>query len=306
MTRIFIDGRNGTTGLRIDERLSGRDFELITLPEHLRKDPSARKQAINEADVVFLCLPDDEAIKAAEMAENENTVIIDTSTAHRISDGWTYGFAEMKGQREKIMTSKRIANPGCHAIGFISLVHPLVKEGIISKDMFLSCFSLTGYSGGGKGMIGQYEDEERSFLLDAPRQYGITQKHKHLPEMKKISGLTEEPAFIPVVGDYYAGMQVSVPLSGKDINAGMDDIKKIYREYYHSPIVHFDENADENGFLSANAFSGKDDMQITLLGNEERMILVSRFDNLGKGASGSAVQNMNIILGIDEITGLNL
>ncbi len=306
MTKIFIDGRNGTTGLRIDERLMGRDFEMIVLPEEMRKDPSARKCAINEADIVFLCLPDDEAINAVGMVENENTVIIDTSTAHRVAEGWTYGFAEMKGQREKIAASKRVANPGCHATGFISLVHPLVAEGIIKPQSNLSCFSLTGYSGGGKKMIGEYEADGRDILLDAPRQYGITQKHKHLPEMKIITGLEDYPVFIPVVADYYAGMEVSVPLFGSEINGNMEDIKKIYKEYYHSKTVHFEESTDEGGYISANAFSGRDDMQITVIGNDERMVLISRFDNLGKGASGSAIQNMNIILGLDENTGLNV
>lgn len=306
MTKIFIDGRNGTTGLRIDERISGRDFEIITLPENLRKDLSARKDAINSADIVFLCLPDEEAVNAAGMVENENTVIIDTSTAHRVHDGWAYGFPEMKGQKEIIKKSKRIANPGCHAIGFISLIQPLVAEGIIDKNINLSAFSLTGYSGGGKKMIGEYEGEERNILLDAPRQYGITQKHKHLPEMKKITGLVDSPVFIPVVADYYAGMEVSVPLFGNDINGNINDIKDVYREYYNSKIVHFDETIDEGGYISAGAFAGKDDMQITVIGNDERMVLISRFDNLGKGASGSAIQNMNIVLGYDEETGLNI
>ena len=306
MVKIFIDGRNGTTGLRIDERISGRDFELITLPENMRKDPSARKDAINNADVVFLCLPDDEAVNAVGMVENDNTIIIDTSTAHRVADGWVYGFAEMKGQREKIASSKRVANPGCHAIGFVSLIHPLVAEGIISPDAALSCFSLTGYSGGGKKMIGEYETDGRDLLLGAPRQYGITQKQKHLPEMAKMSGIGKSPVFIPVVADYYAGMEVSVPVFGSEINGNINDIKEVYREYYNSKIVHFEENIDEGGYISAGAYSGKDDMQISIVGNEERMVLVSRFDNLGKGASGSAIQNMNIILGLDETTGLNI
>lgn len=306
MTKVFIDGRNGTTGLRIDERLSGRDFEIITLPENLRKDPSARKQAINDADIVFLCLPDNEAVNAVGMVENENTVIIDTSTAHRTAEGWAYGFAEMKNQREVIKSSKRIANPGCHAIGFISLIHPLAEEGIISPSVNLSCFSLTGYSGGGKNMIGEYETEGRDILLDAPRQYGISQTHKHLPEMKVMSSLENAPAFIPVVASYYAGMEVSVPVFGSDLKGSMKDIKDVYKEYYHSKIIHFDETIDEGGYISANAYAGKDDMQITVVGNDERMILISRFDNLGKGASGSAVQNMNIILGLDECTGLNV
>ena len=306
MKKVFIDGRNGTTGLRIDERINARDFQLITLDEKSRKDPSARKDALNSADIVFLCLPDEEAVNAVGMIENDSTVVIDTSTAHRTIDGWAYGFAEMKNQREIIKNSKLIANPGCHDIGFISLVQPLVAEGIIPSSANLSCFSLTGYSGGGKKMIAEYEDDKRNILLDAPRQYGITQKHKHLPEMKKITGLDNPPAFLPVVADYYAGMEVSVPLFGSEINGSIDDIRNIYKEYYNSKIVHYTETIDEGGYISANAFSGKDDMQITVVGNDERMVLISRFDNLGKGASGSAIQNMNIILGCDEEEGLNL
>ena len=305
--KVFIDGSAGTTGLRIHERLSGRnDLEIIKLPEELRKDPSARADAINASDVVFLCLPDAAAIEAVSLVTSPTVAIIDTSTAHRTNPDWTYGFPEINGLREKIVTSKRVANPGCHASGFIALVAPLVATGIIPADRVLSAFSLTGYSGGGKKMIAEYEDPARDPLLNAPRMYGLTQKHKHLPEMAKICGLTNDPVFCPVVAPYYAGMQVTVPLTKDMTSATMKDVLDAWKAYYQNGLVRVSENADENGFLSAGAFTNRDDMQVSVFGNEERMILVSRFDNLGKGASGSAVQCMNLILGVDETTGLNI
>ena len=305
MTKVFIDGSAGTTGLRINERLETRsDLELVKLPEELRKDATARRDAINDSDIVFLCLPDDAAKESAAMLSNNHTVIIDTSTAHRTNDAWAYGFPELSGLREKILNSNLIANPGCHASGFIALVAPLVEEGIIKPSALLSAFSITGYSGGGKKMIADYEDSDSSILLSAPRQYGLTQKHKHLPEMQKFCALENAPIFSPIVADFYAGMEVTVPLFASDLNGTIDDIKALYKDYYKTGLVHFAENADENGFFSANAFSGFDDMQITVLGNEERILLVSRFDNLGKGASGSAIQNMNLKLGLPETTGL--
>ena len=307
MTNVFIDGSAGTTGLRIYERLSAReDLNLIILPDEVRKEVSARREAINSADVVFLCLPDAAAIEAVSLLENDKTVIIDTSTAHRTLNNWTYGFPELEGQREKIKNAKLIANPGCHASGFVALVAPLVKAGIINPETALTSFSLTGYSGGGKKMIAEYEDENRNPLLSAPRQYGLTQQHKHLKEMVKICGLSVAPSFAPIVGDFYSGMEVSVPLFAKDMKGTVEDIRKVYSEAYNSKLLHFDEVADEEGFLSAAAFSGRDDMQITVTGNDERIMLVSRFDNLGKGASGAAIQNMNIVLGIDETTGLTV
>lgn len=305
MAKIFIDGSAGTTGLRIHERLAARkELEIITLSEELRKDTEARKEAINSADIVFLCLPDAAAKEAVSLCENSKTVIIDTSTAHRTSPDWAYGFPEITAEKNKIALSKRIANPGCHASGFIALVAPLVSSGIISKDLALSCFSLTGYSGGGKKMIAEYESENRNALLDAPRQYGIGQMHKHLPEMKLVCGMTTDPVFCPIVADFYSGMEVTVPLFMKDVFGSIEDIKKIYKSVYIGKLVHFDEPADEDGFLSANAFSGRDDMQISVNGNDNRVILTARFDNLGKGASGAAIQNMNIVLGVDETTGL--
>ena len=303
MTNVFIDGSAGTTGLKIFDLLAKRpDISLIRLPEELRKDPAARADAINSADIVFLCLPDAAAREAVGFIKNKNTAVIDTSTAHRTSDDWEYGFAELSCRREKIAASKRIANPGCHASGFLALTEPLVMEGIIKPDAALTCFSLTGYSGGGKKMIAEYEDENRSIELSSPRQYGLTQTHKHLPEMQKIAGLSTSPAFCPIVADYFCGMQVTVPLFRKDVKGNIEDIKAIYAEKYNSKIVHF-ENC-EAGFIAANAYAGRDDMAVSVYGNQDRILLVSTFDNLGKGASGAAIQNMNILLGIDEMTGL--
>lgn len=307
MTKVFIDGSAGTTGLRIYERLSERgDIELITLSDELRKDISARREALNSADIAFLCLPDAAAIEAVSLVSNPDTVIIDTSTAHRTNDAWCYGFPELDTMREKIKNSKRIANPGCHASGFVSLVEPLVKNGIIKPGLRLNCFSLTGYSGGGKKMIADYNDTQNAESLLAPRMYGLTQQHKHLPEMSKICGLEKLPTFSPLVSSYYSGMEVVVPIFAEDINGDIDAIKAVYKDYYKGDIVRYVDAADEQGFLSAGALSGRDDMEISVFGNEDRILLVSRFDNLGKGASGAAIQNMNLVLGVDETTGLNI
>ncbi len=307
MTKVFIDGSAGTTGLRIHERLQNRsDLQLIILPDELRKDDNARKEALHAADIAFLCLPDAAAVQAVQLAEGSSVAIIDTSTAHRTADGWVYGFAELPGKREALCGAKRVANPGCHASGFVALVEPLVREGLIAADLGLQSFSLTGYSGGGKGMIADYQGEGRNPLLEAPRQYGLTQQHKHLKEMVRLCGLSTTPVFCPIVADYYSGMEVVVPLFTKDLKGTPEDVKQLYRNCYHTAMVHYEEAADESGFLSANALSGRDDMQITVCGNEERILLVARFDNLGKGASGAAIQNMNIMLGLDETTGLNV
>lgn len=307
MKKVFIDGSAGTTGLRIYERLSERtDIELILLPDELRKDIEARRKAINSADIVFLCLPDDAARESVSLAENPDTVIIDTSTAHRTSPDWDYGFPELSESRERIACSKRIANPGCHASGFVSLVAPLTQAGLIDKDISLTCFSLTGYSGGGKKMIAEFEDENKNSLLSSPGMYGLSQQHKHLKEMMKLCQLENAPVFCPIVAPHYSGMEVTVPLFAKDVKGSIDDIKELYKSYYNNGLVHYAYSADENGFIYANAFSGRDDMQITVCGNDERILLVSRFDNLGKGASGAAIQNMNIVLGVDEATGLNI
>ena len=308
MTKIFIDGSAGTTGLRIYERLESRkDIELIRLSEELRKDINARKSAINSADIAFLCLPDSAAVEAVSLAENDNTVIIDTSTAHRTNPEWAYGFPELsKDMEQKIADSKRIAVPGCHASGFISLVFPLIKAGILDKDALLTCFSVTGYSGGGKKMIAEYESTDRDPLLSAPRQYGIAQKHKHLPEMTAVCGLDNAPLFSPIVADYYSGMEGTVPLFKSQINGTVDDIKRVYKEKYNGPVVRYKEEFDEGGFVSANSLTGKDSMEISVSGNEDRILLISRYDNLGKGASGAAVECMNIVMGVDKTTGLEL
>ena len=276
------------------------------MPEELRKDENARAQAMNSADVVFLCLPDAAAIEAVNLITNENTVVIDTSTAHRTTDGWTYGFAELSGQREKIKNSKRIANPGCHASGVISLLKTLTEKGIIDSNAFLTCFSITGYTGGGKKMIAEYEQDCPS-LLKAPRQYGLTQKHKHIPEILKVCGINNQPCFCPIVAPFPRGMEVTIPLCKNNVNATIDEIKMVYKDYYKdSKIVYFNDNADEQGFLSASAFAGKDSLEISVHGTDDNILLVARFDNLGKGASGAAIQNMNIVLGLPEETGLTL
>ncbi len=309
MKKIFIDGKAGTTGLRIEERLTGRDdVEIISLPEELRKDTEARREILNRADVVFLCLPDDAAREAVSLIENENTVVIDASTAHRTNPDWAYGFPELSPEfEEKIKSSKRIATPGCHASGFIALVYPLVKAGVIGKDALLSVHSLTGYSGGGKKMIAEYEADELDMLLEAPRQYGISQSHKHLPEMSRITGLENSPIFSPIVGSFYSGMEVTVPLFKKNLLRGdINTVKEIYKSTYNTPIVHYNEGADEGGFLSANAYHGKDSMSIEVYGNDERIILVARYDNLGKGASGAAVECLNIKLGCEKTKTLEI
>ena len=318
MTKVFIDGKSGTTGLRIYERLEQRkDLEIISLSEELRKDPAAKKEAFAAADIAFFCLPDAAAMEAAELA-GADTAVIDTSTAHRTNEAWAYGFPELKGFREKIASSKRVANPGCHASGFISLVAPLVQEGLIDKSAALTCFSVTGYSGGGKKMIADYEAEGRTSFekgrkaqsegtvdpLDSPKQYGLTQKHKHLPEMQKICGLETVPVFCPIVADFYSGMTVTVPVFAKDLKGSIKDVEELYRSYYTGRLVRY-EPCPEGGVFG-NALAGRDDMVVTVSGNEERILLISCFDNLGKGASGAAIQNMNILLGLPEETGLIL
>ncbi len=306
MKKVFIDGSAGTTGLRIFERLQARDdIELLTVPEAQRKDPAVKREYLNAADAAFLCLPDDAAREAVALVTSPDTVVIDTSTAHRTDDAFVYGFPELTGLREKIRAAKRIANPGCHATGFIALVKPLTEAGLLPAGAKLSSFSLTGYSGGGKKMIADYEAPEKAVLLQAPRMYGLGQTHKHLPEMQKVCGLTEAPVFCPVVSNYYAGMQVTVPLFAQDVKGTAAEIKALYRSYYNSGVVRY-ADVDEDGFLSAGAFDGDDGLTVSVFGNEDRILLVSRFDNLGKGASGAAIQNMNLALGFEETEGLVL
>ena len=305
MTKVFIDGSAGTTGLRIGERLAGRsELEILSLPFELRKDPAAREEIINAADIAFFCLPDAASVEAAAMVHGGHTSVIDTSTAHRTSPDWAYGFPELHGLREKVLNSCRIANPGCHASGFISLVEPLVHEDLVAPDTAFTCFSVTGYSGGGKSMIADYEGENRTPELDAPRQYALGQVHKHLKEMVAVCGLETAPVFCPIVSDYYSGMAVTVPLFRKDLKGSVEDVKQLYASCYAGPIVKYKEY--DGGMIAGNALSGRDDMLITVAGNEERILLVSLFDNLGKGASGAAIQNMNLLLGLDETTGLVL
>ena len=309
MKKVFIDGSAGTTGLRIYERLSARDdVKILTLSEENRKDVSARKQMLNDADVAFLCLPDDAAREAVGLVENPETVIIDASTAHRTLPDWAYGFPELSSvHEEKILSSKRIANPGCHASGFIALVYPLIEAGILDKQALLSCHSITGYSGGGKKMIAEYEEETKSVLLGAPRQYAIGQQHKHLKEMQAISGIKNAPVFSPIVADFYSGMTVTVPLFKSQLKkGGIEQIKELYRAKYNGEIVQYKEAVDESGFVSGAALSGKDSMWISVAGNEERMILLACYDNLGKGASGAAIQSMNMAIGAEKTKGLVL
>ncbi len=301
MKKVFIDGSAGTTGLRIRERLAAReDIELLILSEELRKDPAARKEMLNQADIAFLCLPDDAAREAVSMIENPNTVVLDTSTAHRTDPNWCYGFPELSQERyQAVQKAKRIAVPGCHASGFIALVAPLVEAGALPKDALLTCHSITGYSGGGKKMIAQYEDRELNPLYKAPRQYALGQSHKHLPEMKAIAGIETDPIFCPIVSDFYSGMAVTVPLFASQLNEGfgIEEIKEIYRKKYQGPMVLWSENPDADGFYSAVAYGNSDKMEITVQGNAERILLLARYNNLGKGASGAALECMNIVLG---------
>lgn len=313
-TKVFIDGSEGTTGLRINERFANRDdIELLKIPSELRKDPEEIKKYINASDITFLCLPDAAAREAVELVENENVVIIDTSTAHRTESGWAYGYPELsKEHRNNIKTSKRIAVPGCHATGFITLVYPLAASGILPKDYPISSYSLTGYSGGGKKMIAEYEGEERIPELDSPREYALTQNHKHLKEMKAICGLERLPLFSPIVADYYSGMLTSVPLFADMLNGKqtVESVHKFFSEYYAGEkfvkVMPLGAEAETRGFLGGNNVSGWDGIRIFVTGNDDRILLNSQFDNLGKGASGAAVQCLNIVMGCEEDKGLVL
>lgn len=309
--KIFVDGAVGTTGLRIFDRLGqADDIELLTLPEEQRKDLNARVAKVAEADLTFLCLPD-EASKELVAHAPENARICDTSTAHRVNLDWVYGFAELSGQREKLQNANRVAVPGCHATGYIALVRPLIEQGILPADYPLSCHSLTGYSGGGKGMIAEYADEKRATKYDAPRVYGLSLKHKHLPEMQVMTGSGQPPIFAPVVANYYSGMLVSVPVPIIALQAvkNGEDVAKSLAEYYQGSkliSVHNYAEMPEDNMLAANQLSGKDNLEIFVYGNDSQVLLVARFDNLGKGASGAAVQCMNIMLGREETAGLEI
>ena len=307
MIKVFIDGSAGTTGLRIREMLGKReDISLIVLPEQLRKDVAARRDAINGADAVFLCLPDDAAREAVGLVENENTVVIDASTAHRTSPGWAYGFPELSaGHRAAIVNGKRIANPGCYASGFLALVYPLVAAGVLPKDYPLVCHAVSGYSGAGKKGIAEYEAEHRPANYDTPRLYALTLAHKHLPEMQAVCGLTRTPVFNPYVCDYYCGMTVNVPLFVDMLaqKVSVADVKELLRAHYAG--AHFVTVGEEpSGYVSANLLNGTNRMELLVNGNERQILLTARFDNLGKGASGAAIQNMNLALGLDECLSL--
>lgn len=303
MTKVFIDGSAGTTGLRIHERLADRaDLELLILPDEIRKDANARREMLHTADVAFLCLPDAAAVEAVTLAEDSKVAIIDTSTAHRTSDAWSYGFAELSAKhRAAIAASKRVANPGCHASGFIAGVYPLVANGLLSPDFPLTAYSLTGYSGGGKSLIAEYEDENRDPRHKSHRIYGLPLKHKHLPEMKKICGLAQAPVFSPILGDFYEGMATTVLLPGFDAAAVWECLAK---HYEGQRLVTVAPLGGDESVIYADTLAGKDSMRLIVCGHESQTTVTALFDNLGKGASGAAIQNMNILLGVDETTGL--
>ena len=308
--KVYIDGKDGTTGLQIYDRLSVRsDIDLLLIDEEKRKDPAERKKLMDAADIVFLCLPDAAAVEAVALVENPSTRIIDASTAHRTSPDWDYGFPELSAERRAaIRKSKRVANPGCHATGFISAVYPLVAMGLLPKDACLSAFSLTGYSGGGKKMIAQYEAADKDTALFAPCPYGMGQTHKHLPEMQKVCGLTNKPVFTPIVDDYYKGMATTVPLHMSQMNgvSTLAEVRQKLADYYAGATLVHVADALDTAKLYANAQAGKDTLVLYVAGNDEQFTVTALFDNLGKGASGAAVQNMNLMLGFEETTGLNL
>ena len=314
MTKVFIDGSEGTTGLRIYERFEKRDdIEIIKIDPELRKDPAERARLINSSDITFLCLPDAASKESVSLVSNPDVRIIDASTAHRTEIGWAYGYPELSDEhREAIKTGKRIAVPGCYATGFITIAYPLVKGGIVPKDYPVSAFAVSGYSGAGKKTIAVYEDKDRDVEFDSPREYALSQQHKHLKEMQKISGLSRTPLFSPIIADYYSGMFVSLPFYADMLNGKQTplSVHEYMSEYFKGQrfikVMPFGSEADTNGFIGANNLSGWDGLQLFVTGNEERILLTTRFDNLGKGASGAAIQCMNVMLGCDEAKGLNL
>ena len=294
-TKIFIDGKEGTTGIEIFERLGKRDdIEILLIDEEKRKDLNERKKLINQSDITFLCLPDAAAIEAVSLVENPDTRIIDASTAHRTNPAWDYGFPELsRMHRENIAKSKRVANPGCYATGFISLVYPLVQAGVLPEDYPLVAHAVSGYSGGGKKMIAAIEGEDKTFEMASPRQYALTQSHKHLPEMQKVCGLKYKPMFNPIVDDYYSGMVVSVPLVSRALSKNYTpaDIHEIMSSHYDGQnfVKVMELGGKEtlaDGFLPANTLAGTNNLQIFVCGSDEHILLASRLDNLGKGASG--------------------
>ncbi len=308
--KVFIDGAGGTTGLRIHDRLASRpDIELLKLPPEAAKEPSEKKRALNSCDAAILCLPDAAAKEAVGMIENSAVTIFDTSTAHRTASGWAYGFPELgPAFLSAIHPGARIAVPGCHASGIIALIRPLVEAGAVSPSTLLTCYSMSGFSGGGKSMIAQYEASELNVHLSSPRQYALGQNHKHLPEICAFTKLETAPAFIPVVSNYYSGMVVTVPLFSSTLIGGatQDSLREIYRKKYRGPVVMYMEQLSEDGYIASDSLSGKDTMEISVAGNDERILLIARYDNLGKGASGAAVQCLNIVSGAPETMGLEL
>ena len=314
MVKVFIDGSEGTTGLRIRERFASRDdIELLSISEELRKDTAERKKFINNADYVFLCLPDAAAIEACSLVENPDTVIIDASTAHRVADGWAYGLPELSPEFfERIRTGKRIAVPGCYASGFVMMAYPLITRGILPADYPFTVPALSGYSGAGKKAIAVYEGKDRPDGFDAPREYALSQMHKHLPEMKIIAGLEKEPVFMPVVDDYYCGMIVNLPIHADLMKKKMspEELCGFYADYYRRQtfirVRPFGSEKETDGFLSAGRMAGLDYAEIIVTGNEDRILVISMFDNLGKGASGAAIECLNISMGIDPATGLSV
>ncbi len=317
--KVYIDGKDGTTGLQIYDRLAARsDIELLLIDEAKRKDNAERAKLMNAADLVFLCLPDAAAIEAVTLVDDPNTRIIDASTAHRTNPAWDYGFPELSARhKENIIKSKRVANPGCHATGFISVVYPLVKAGVLPADAALSCFSLTGYSGGGKKMIARYEGEDKTAVMASPGIYGVTQAHKHLPEMRHVCSLEHNPVFSPIVDDYYKGMATTVPFHKSQMKgvSGLHDVWQVLADHYgtytgKSLVWVAGDPTDEEGGIEASskfygsAMAGKNSLTLLVAGNDEQFTITAQFDNLGKGASGAAVQNMNLMLGFEETTSL--
>ena len=314
MKKVFIDGSEGTTGLRIFERFEGRDdIEILKIPSALRKDPAEIKKYINASDITFLCLPDAAAREAAAMVENDNTILIDTSTAHRTAAGWAYGYPELStAHRDAIRTGKRIAVPGCYATGFITIAYPMTAQEILPRDYPVAAFAMSGYSGAGRKTIAVYEADGRDRELDAPREYALNQNHKHLKEMQAVTGLEKMPLFSPLICDYYSGMVVTLQfytdlLKGKP---SPEQVHAMFAKYFEGEqfvkVMPFGKEADYNGFLAGNTCSGWDGIELYVTGNEDRLLVSTRFDNLGKGASGAAVQCLNIILGCDESKGLVL
>lgn len=307
--KIYIDGKDGTTGLNIYSRLSERDdIELLLIDEDLRKDTAERKKLMNAADIVFFCLPDAAAVEALTLIDNPNTRVIDASTAHRTAPGWAYGFPELSSEfRNAVISSKRVANPGCHASGFISVVYPLIQAGVLPRDYPLACYSLTGYSGGGKKLIAEYEDEIRDVRHASHRIYGLNLNHKHLTEIKKICALERTPVFMPVLGDFYSGMASTIMLHSSLLCGApsAESIREIYlRHYENAHFISVAALGGDEGIIYASSLAGTNKMKITVCGNEDVISVTSEFDNLGKGASGAAVQNMNIMLGFEESRGL--